>query len=286
MRILIGYNGSEPARAAVLDLRHAGLPAEAEAIVLSVVEASSVLDTAEKADFASYEGKIALKNLFPQWKVEAEIARGFPANEILDCALSFQPDLIVVGEHRAKFDETSFPVGQTSQKVLTEADCTVRVSRGASDSDIHSERILVGFDGSAGSLNAVNTISSRTWKNKPDVRLLAVADASFLMSIGRFTPQISDAAVEARFASQWAETLAAASLEKLRNAGVTASVVVKFGHPKETIVKEAENWHADAIYVGPHCNCNSFERFLLGSVSSAVAAQAACSVEVVRAPET
>jgi len=38
MRILIGYDGSDCAEAAVDDLRQAGLPSKAEALVFSVAE--------------------------------------------------------------------------------------------------------------------------------------------------------------------------------------------------------------------------------------------------------
>ena len=40
MRILIGYDGSESADAALDDLRRAGLPREAEALIVSVGEVS------------------------------------------------------------------------------------------------------------------------------------------------------------------------------------------------------------------------------------------------------
>ena len=39
MKILIGYDGSESADAALNDLRRAGLPREAEALIVSVEEA-------------------------------------------------------------------------------------------------------------------------------------------------------------------------------------------------------------------------------------------------------
>ena len=38
MRILIGYDGSDCAEAAVSDLRRAGLPAQAEAVVMTAVD--------------------------------------------------------------------------------------------------------------------------------------------------------------------------------------------------------------------------------------------------------
>lgn len=60
------------------------------------------------------------------------------------------------------------------------------------------------------------------------------------------------------------------------------SQVSKSSVPKDTIIENAEGWNTDSIFVGPHFSGNSFQRFLLGSVSAAVAARAHCSGEVVR----
>ncbi|HEY6331288.1 MAG TPA: universal stress protein, partial [Blastocatellia bacterium] len=60
---------------------------------------------------------------------------------------------------------------------------------------------------------------------------------------------------------------------------VTA-VTVK-GFPKEVLVDEADQWGADLIVVGSH-GYRGITRFLLGSVSQAVASHAHCSVEIVR----
>ena len=53
------------------------------------------------------------------------------------------------------------------------------------------------------------------------------------------------------------------------------------GSPKSVILEEAEAFNADLIVVGSHGH-GGLERFLLGSVSQAVAAHANCSVEIVR----
>lgn len=53
------------------------------------------------------------------------------------------------------------------------------------------------------------------------------------------------------------------------------------GNPKETIVKEAEDWGADLIVVGSHGR-GFWGRMLIGSVSNAVVRHAPCSVLVVR----
>ena len=173
-------------------------------------------------------------------------------------------------------------IGHTSQTILTEAGCSVRIARQHEVVDSRAPKILVGFDGSAGALHIIDSIAARVWPVNTQVRLLAVADSSVLGMIGRFTPQMKDATVEAKFAMQWAETLAAESLGKLQAAGISSSLEVRLGHPKNVIIEAAEHWKADSIFVGPHCAPNSFERFLIGSVSIAVASRATCSVEVVR----
>ena len=71
--------------------------------------------------------------------------------------------------------------------------------------------------------------------------------------------------------------------EVLASAGLSATEVVLTGNPKEVILEEAKKWKADLIVVGSHGQ-RSFKRFLLGSVSEAVAMNAHCSVVVVRDP--
>ena len=57
--------------------------------------------------------------------------------------------------------------------------------------------------------------------------------------------------------------------------------MVCVGFPKQIILDEAEGWGADLIVVGSHGR-GLMGRFLLGSVSQAVALNARCSVEIVR----
>jgi nucleotide-binding universal stress UspA family protein len=72
-----------------------------------------------------------------------------------------------------------------------------------------------------------------------------------------------------------------AAVEKLRKAGLRVSVVMKEEEPKALLLNEAEGWNADCIFVGAR-GLGRVERLLTGSVSSAVAARAHCSVEIVR----
>jgi nucleotide-binding universal stress UspA family protein len=71
-------------------------------------------------------------------------------------------------------------------------------------------------------------------------------------------------------------------LQKLHDAGLQATLHLHAGNPKRVLIEEAEAWNADAIFVGANAFGSRLEKFILGSVSAAVAARAHCSVEVVR----
>lgn len=66
-----------------------------------------------------------------------------------------------------------------------------------------------------------------------------------------------------------------------RGAALKIEAEVLDGSPKDVILNVAEEWGADLIVVGPH-GYGPVKKFLLGSVSQAVASHARCSVEIVR----
>ena len=63
---------------------------------------------------------------------------------------------------------------------------------------------------------------------------------------------------------------------------VSETISVLLDGTKEVILQEALDWGADWLFVGSHGRQGA-ERLLMGSVSEAIAMQANCSVEVVRA---
>lgn len=70
--------------------------------------------------------------------------------------------------------------------------------------------------------------------------------------------------------------------EELNAIGLKTSVLTEKGDPKTVLLEEARKWNADSIFVGTRDFKSVFERFRLGSVSTAVVKNAHCSVEVVR----
>jgi nucleotide-binding universal stress UspA family protein len=282
MRLLIGYNRTEFAKAAIEDLVRAGLPAEADALVLTVAELCFPTVKAEDAGEIAQEGAARVRELFPDWNITTQTSHGAPSREIIAAADMLQPDLVVLGEPNKAIGSTSSFLGPVSQGVLTDGDAPLRITRRREIVPNSAPRLLVGFDGSEGSELAVKTIASREWPAGTSVRLLSIDDTGVLGTIGRLSPQMRAAAVGAGFASRWAETLASRALEQLTRAGLDASVDVRSGHPQTALIDAADEWNADCIFVAPHTAGNSFERFLLGSVSASVAAHAHCTVEVVR----
>lgn len=310
MKILIGYDGSLAADAALEDLKTAGLPAEdVEAIVLSVAELwysgeeihheaaedleshpqhfnAHALDAeavAEAETFADDARRRLLEN-FPQWKVEAAATSGSPAREIITKADEINADLIVVGSH-GRSAVGRFFLGSISQKVLTEAHCSVRVARGGriEVDPNRSSRIIVGYDGSKGAQAAIESVASRFWREGSEARLVTACDSLAPAAIERFVPlDINWVEDELRAERERIEERAEKLLQSLRSSNLAATVHVHVGNPKTVLAGEATRWQADSIFVGANAFGNRVERFLLGSVSAAVAARAACSVEVVR----
>jgi nucleotide-binding universal stress UspA family protein len=311
MKILIAYDGSTCAKAALDDLMRAGLPREAEAIIISVTEPwlESALPGCEvvKAAFPSYisvgvkaapapvaspvetarelalEACTRVQTSFPAWDVRAEAHGGSPAREIIKKADEWQPDLIVVGAQGCSH-LGRFLLGSVSQKVLTEARTSVRVARASAGGDFSPVRIIIGVDGSLGAEAAVSAVAARAWPPGSEARVIAVDDAGDPTLISRIAQPVAKWAAEhdKKAERAWVGKMIDEAVGKLLTAELTASSLIEEGDPKRVLVQEAEEWGADTIFVGSTGSSNRLQRFLLGSVSAAVVARASCSVEVVR----
>jgi nucleotide-binding universal stress UspA family protein len=312
MRILLGYDGSPCADAALDDLARAGLPREADVLVVSVTETwlppppPSVYRVMEVAVVAHTPAGLQeeftkdspamgaarsmaeaaqgrLRKNFPGWQVSAEALFGSPARELIARADEWAPDLVVVGSH-GRTALGRFVLGSVSQKVLTESRNSVRVGRGRVGADHAPARILVGVDGSDEASLAVREAARRFWPPRSEARVVVVDDPLEASPVGRIIPPVANWVEETnREERAWARELAERAAAELRDAGLSVTPAVVEGNPKRVLVEEAEAWGADCVFVGS-TGLGRVERFVLGSVSAAVAARAHCSVEVVRAP--
>jgi nucleotide-binding universal stress UspA family protein len=294
MKILIAYDGSECAESAIEDLKRAGLPRRVEVVVLTIAGelipvptslggvatsfAKDLLEEEKNSLVLARRARSRIHSIFPGWKIEAEAAIGSPGSEIIAKADEWRPDLIVVGSHgRTALGRMFF--GSVSQKVVNEARCSVRVSRGRIVEPDVPVRIIVGVDGSEGADAAVEEIATRTWPVGSEVRMVNSAWT---------IPSVGDSGIVVNLA-EWIATETErvkksvdGAAQKFGSAGLGVSTVVKEEEPKALLCREAEDMRADCIFVGAGAT-GRLERFLIGSVSLGVAARAHCSVEIVRA---
>lgn len=310
MKLLIGYDGSHFADAALDDLRRAGLPREAKALVLTVSElwlpyisgnnltqaspsesahvgskktdraASASARPITEAHALALEGKKRLQKHFPDWNIEAAESSGSPAREILRRASAWKPDLIAVGS-QGRSGLGRFLLGSVSQKVVNEAHCSVRVARGTAWKNGSPMRILIALDGSPGSAAAVQSVSVRMWPPGSAVRLITIVDTSDGFGITEAGPRKSRDSSNAA-SRPWVQGFLDGAANKLRAINLVVSTRIDKGDPKSLIIANAVEWGAECIFIGASSSLSSLEQFLLGSVATAVVSRAHCSVEVVR----
>lgn len=292
LKILIAYDGSDCADAALADLQRAGLPPEVEAIVLSIdeqwlpvptsywmMQTSHVSTHPVPAEVTAMAKRAAdsLQELFPAWSVRAEAHSGSPASLILTAAEEWKTDLLVVGSH-GRTGVVQLLLGSVSQKVLHHSPCSVRVARGRTILHAAPIRIIVGVDGSASAEAAAQAVTKRTWPAGTEVVLVSAMPPVPVVTSSHMVMSMSQWFVEERArVHDVVEKLTTG----LRQAGLSVNSLLRDGDPKSILLEEAERVNADCIFVGA-AGISAVDRFLLGSVSGAVAARANCSVEVVR----
>jgi nucleotide-binding universal stress UspA family protein len=307
MKLLVAYDGSPGADEALGDLQRAGLPHEVEAVVLSVADlwllpegdtvappplgpsatmqvaratAAAMIDEAKAhAESASER----LHTRFPDWQIKANSVVDSPAWAIILEAETLNADLIVVGS-LGHSPLAQWILGSVSQTVLTQASCSVRIARGRPTQPNRPLRILVGVDGSTEAEKAVQAVAGRIWPAGTDIRLMMVLNPSLLLAINSSSLPVerstftSEKEIDARIESILDRYMA---LARQNASDISVSKVRVTGDPKHVLVDEAERWGADCIFIGSR-GLNRWQRLLLGSVSTAVAARARCPVEVIR----
>jgi nucleotide-binding universal stress UspA family protein len=292
MKFLIAYDASTCADDALNDLPRAGLPREADALIVNVQERwlpfptrfETVEDTTlptnsvgakpardEEEPQIKGEDKLLeilerasqkLNSYFPEWTTETLSLKGSPAREIIRLAKEREIDLIIIGSH-GRTESRRFALGSVSQKIANEAACSVRIVRGQSWKKGSPSRLLIGLDGTNGAKAAVAEAARRMWIMGSEVRLVVVQD----------TPGNS---------SVWLNEYVEEAKKTLERAELSVTELIEAGDPKQIIAASAEEWGADCIFLGANGAEDSDENQLLGSVSTAIVARAHCTVEIVR----
>lgn len=306
-KILIGCDGSEYMDAIIEDLEKAGLPPEAEAIVLTVSDAwelpmvvdrvspgaggfvhpnvavirKHLAELTEKGLIVADAAAERIKKIFPAWKIRGESVCGKPAVELIKKADEWSADLIVVGSH-GRSALGRLVLGSVSNKVLHEARRTVRIAKKNLHTHKQINRVLIAVDGSENALETVKEAVNRCWSEDTEFRLIAVDDPFSLPEVGYLIWYLQQNKPEDNEKSrEWIAKVIDVPADILRSAGLKVSQNIRWGDAAFMILHEADEWGADSIFLGAR-GIGRVKRFLLGSVSSTVVTKSKCSVEVVR----
>jgi nucleotide-binding universal stress UspA family protein len=305
MRILIAYDGSPSADAAIEEMPRAGLPPVAEAHVLCV-EADGLPHSegeAETESPGSWRAKLAdaehlaaeasgrIRSYFPQWAISFEGLWGSPTKTILETSRWWHPDLIVAGSFGRSRMARLF-LGSVSLDLIHNAPCSVRITRTGRTSRIAGPiRILIGADGSAEAEDMIREVAARSWPENAEAQIISVVE-TLVPAIGGLGASTFAQEPASRIIREvdereraWLRNVADDSANMLRQAGLTVTSTVIDGDPREVILAKAKLWNADAIFVGARGR-GRMQRLLLGSVSTYILTHAHCTVEVVRGSAT
>jgi nucleotide-binding universal stress UspA family protein len=150
-------------------------------------------------------------------------------------------------------------------------------------------KVLLAIDDSKFSDAVIQAVISQRLRDSTQAMVLHALDWSDLMpspfpAAGvqpMYAPGQLDALIKT--ATIQAHELVKSAAHRLRAAGFDVTASVREGDAKTVILDCAAEWGADLIIVGSHGR-KGVTRFLLGSVSEAVARHAHCSVEIARFP--
>ena len=200
---------------------------------------------------------------------EVVVTRGDPRHLISFFARKWSSDLIFMRAHVRK-DYMHWMLGSVARAIVATSPCTVQIVRDAMKGRTHTldsgRKVLLATDGSEFSDEAARALAARPWPKGSEFKIVGVEEPWV----------IKPSDVKAHKAVTSAEGV-------LASAGLKATGSVHSGNAKEVILAEAKSWGADLIVVGSHGR-RGLKRFLLGSVSEAVAMNAHCSVVVVHGP--
>lgn len=305
MRVLIAYDGTPGADAALEDLAQAGLPPDAEAMVLTVADASMALASRalamaatgmtiaprdhrmeeaaaalEHARSVAAEAAARIRVRFPGWRVEPDAWGGSPGSSIVLKADAWKPDLVVLGS-RGLARPARMLLGGVARKVLTESRCSVRVARAPAGAPGRPLRVLVGHDGAGAGQAALLAACARAWPEGSEVRAVAVHESFAGVALGpefaSATWPVSGMPVDRSVLRKLLDD----DVARAQRGGLTVFADIARGVPSGVLLRIARSWPADCVFLGA-TNRSRAARFLLGSVAATVADRARCSVEIVR----
>ncbi|QQR59519.1 MAG: universal stress protein [Candidatus Melainabacteria bacterium] len=143
-------------------------------------------------------------------------------------------------------------------------------------------KVLIAVEDKEFGETIIDYIKKNNWNTDTKFKILHVIEP-YELDEGvdvTYLPFLEDTKEQARAA---AKTLVNSLTIKLKDKFVNCSIEsdVAEGNPKEILLKEIEKWSADLLCLGTHGR-RGVSKFLLGSVSQALASHAPCAVLIVK----
>lgn len=299
MRILLAIDSSPLSQAVISEVEARPWPAGAQVCVLTVIDLFALTysvgylepfmkneDDAARLLVQEVAERFGRRDL----QTTTQVAEGYPAASIVEQAEKYGADLVFVGSH-GHGGFVRFLLGSVAKAVVQNAPCSVEIIRHPRHDADHPEhhqadelrermRILLATDGSEFSLRAARSIAERPWPVDTEFRIASVVERV----IPAADPWYAGGAVARQrneVSAKSCEEAVSAAQEIVAQTGFKTETAVLDGNPKKRIVEDAAEWGAHLVVVGSHGR-RGLTRYLLGSVSEAVAMRAHCSVEVIR----
>ena len=299
MKLLLAIDSSALSEMVVTELESRLWPPQTEVRVLTVIDLFALTSSVgylepfikSENDAATAFVHAAAERLTRAGFMATGIAvEGYPGTSIVEEADRWDADLIMVGSH-GHSGFVRFLLGSIAKAVVQNAACSVEIVRDhgedreagqpeSGSGTAEGLRLLLATDGSEYSKAAAHSIASRPWPAGSQIRIVSVVEPLMpatdpWFASGAITDTLRDE--NARKSRDAVE----AAREIISRTGITIETAVVDGSPKKRIVELARDWRANLVVVGSHGR-RGVLRYLLGSVSEAVAMQAHCSVEVIR----
>jgi nucleotide-binding universal stress UspA family protein len=141
-------------------------------------------------------------------------------------------------------------------------------------------KLLIAADSAISTEVLINAVGVRPWPTGTTAHVLSVvADTDVPPEVWREHGH-GKAAVRKEMENR-GEQIAPLAVERLKDVGIPAEVVVTRGDARHLIAFFARKWSSDLIFVRAHVR-KDFAHWMLGSVARALVMTAPCTVQIVR----
>lgn len=211
-------------------------------------------------------------------EIPAEIRKGHPAQQIVECAGHGAFDLIVLGSrgHSRLWGQL---LGHTADRVTEQAPCSVLIVRSEKE-EAQYRKMLIGFDGSPGAVTAL----------QHGLNLAkAIGSEVHALWIHPVAPAVAENQGRELFDEKWASDFFKAFIQDrigraASEQGIEAAAGYRLGTPAHMLISEAQAGGFRLIVLG-HSGHSGLWGRLLGGEAARVSHQAHCDVLIVRERE-